>query len=159
MELLFNIFLALFLIVFFLISMTFEGITISTDKIGPEGFPQMVIIISAFLLFFITINTIKEIKNSKKEKFNFNDKGFRVMVVNIVLLAIYLFSLNYIGFILSTFLFSLVAIWSMGYKSKGKAVIFTIILTLSITLVFGKVFFVSLPRGIGLLRELSYLIY
>lgn len=78
MELVFNIFLAVFLIVFFAVSTTFQGITISSDKIGADGFPQMVILISAILLLFIFIKQIKIMKKSTKEKFNFNDKGFGI---------------------------------------------------------------------------------
>ena len=159
MELLFNIFLAVFLIVFFVVSTTFQGITISSDKIGADGFPQMVILISAILLMFIFIKQIKNMKNSSKEKFNYKDKGFKIMIINIVLLTFYIFTMNYLGFMISTFTYSLIAIWSMGYKDKVKGIIFTLILTASITIIFGKVFYVSLPRGIGLLRELSYLIY
>ncbi len=159
MELLFNIFIGLVLIVFFVESTTFDGMTVSTDKIGANGFPQMIIIISFMLLLYITYNYIKNKGKAKKDVFNIKDKGFRIMLINIVLLAIYIFTMNYIGFILGTFIFIIVAAWSMGYREKVKSLIFSLVLTMSITLVFGKVFYVALPRGLGLLREISYFIY
>ncbi len=159
MELLFSIFIGLVLIVFFVESTTFDGMTVSTDKIGANGFPQMIIIISFLLLLYITYNYIKNKGKAKKDGFNIKDKGFRIMLINIVLLAIYIFTMNYIGFILGTFIFIIVAAWSMGYREKVKSLIFSLVLTMSITLVFGKVFYVALPRGLGLLREISYFIY
>ena len=157
MEYIFNIFLALILIVFFVVSLGFGGMTISTDKIGPQGFPQMVILISAVFLIAITVRMIMNME--KTEKINFNDKGFRIMLLNIAIFAAYIFGMNYISFVISTLIFSMVAIFAMGYRSGGKAFIFTLILTVGITLIFGRLFFVSLPRGIGIFRELSYFLY
>lgn len=159
MELLFNAFIALILIVFFIVSTTFDEISVSTDKIGANGFPQMIIIISLILLAYITYDHIKNKGKGKKSVFNIKDKGFRIMLINIILLAIYIFTMNYIGFILGTFIFIIVAAWLMGYREKVKTLVFSLVLTASITLVFGKVFYVALPRGIGLLREISYFIY
>lgn len=159
MELIFNIFIALVLLVFFVSSMGLEGMDISTDKIGASGFPQMVIGIGFLLLLFITYNQIKTRSKQQKNVFNFKDKGFKTMLINIGLLTAYIFTMNYVGFIVGTFVFALVAMWSMGYREKIKGLIFSLVLTMGITLVFGKVFLVALPRGIGLLRELSYFIY
>jgi hypothetical protein len=159
MELVFNIFLAAFLIVFYAVSLSFGGMTISTDQIGPGGFPQIVIILSLIFLLINTVDLLKNKKNTKKTKFDFHDKGFKIMIIGIALFALYIVLLNLLGFMLSTFIFSSVTIWMLGYREKLKGLAFTLILTISITLVFGKFFFVSLPRGIWILRELSYLIY
>ena len=160
MELTFNIFLALILIVFYGVSTTFGGMTISTDIIGPQGFPQMIIVVSIVLLVINTVSIVKKTKNgNKKEKKERNDEGVKAMLSCIALFAAYIFTMNYLGFLISTFVFSIVTIWALGYREKVKGIAFVIILTLVITLVFGKVFFVSLPRGIGILRELSYFIY
>lgn len=160
MELLFDGFIAIILIIFFIASKDIDGMTVSSDRIGASGFPQIIIIISFVLLIFITYKNIKKIKEGRaKTKFDFKDKGFRVMVMSIVLLAVYIFSMNIIGFILGTFIFSILAAKIMGYNENIKALLFSLGLTIAITVIFGKVFFVSLPRGIGILRDISFLIY
>ena len=160
MELLFNGFIGLILLVFFMESRKIEEVAVSSDKLGASGFPQIIIAISFILLIYITYKNIKNIKENKDEKTSkFKDKGFRTMLISIVLLAVYIFTMDIIGFILGTFIFSMLASRVMGYKDTMKTLIFSLVLTLGVTLIFGKVFYVSLPRGIGFIRELSYLIY
>lgn len=160
MELLFNFVIGIVLLIFFKESTKIDGMVISSDKIGANGFPQTIIIISFILLIYISYKNIKNRnKAGLKESFNFKDKGFKVMVASIGLLAVYIFTMNIIGFILGTFLFSVLASIIMGYRETLKTVIFSLVLTVAITLIFGKLFFVSLPRGLGILREISYLIY
>ena len=67
--------------------------------------------------------------------------------------------LDVIGFVLSTLLYLLTAGWSIGYRQPFRLAIFAIAVTAVLTAVFGILFIVPLPRGIGQLRELSYLIY
>lgn len=160
MELLFNGFIGLVLLVFFMESRKIEEITISSDKIGASGFPQIIIAISFILLIYISYKNIKNIKENEGEKTSkFKNKGFRIMLISIVLLAVYIFTMDVVGFILGTFIFSMLASRIMGYKETLKTFIFSLVLTVTITLVFGKLFFVSLPRGVGVFREMSYLIY
>ena len=158
MELIFNGLIGMILIVFFISSMSFSDVTVSSDRIGANGFPQMIIIISLILLIYITYKTIKD-RDESKERFNFKDRGFKTMILSVGLLATYIFTLNIIGFILGTFIFSILAVRIMRYDDTLKTIIFSLILTASVTLIFGKVFFVALPRGIGILREISYLVY
>lgn len=160
MELVFNGVLLMVLIIFFIASTNFSDVSVSSDKLGASGFPQIIIAISILLLAYITYTKIKEMKaGGEKEKFDFKDEGFKRMVLSIVLLTVYIFSMNTIGFIVGTFLFSVLVIRAMDYKESMKTIMFSLALTLAVTLIFGKVFYVSLPRGIGVLRELSYLIY
>lgn len=160
MELIFNGFIAIVLMVFLVFSMNLEGMTISSDVIGAGGFPRVISLISLMLLAYITYKNIKDkSKSENKEAFDFKDKGFKIMILSIGLLGVYIFTLNTVGFMLGTLVFSVIAVKIMGYDDNLKAIIFSVVLTVAITLVFGKVFFVSLPRGIGFLREISYLIY
>lgn len=160
MELIFNGFMFLVLLVFFIDSTKIDEVTVSTDKIGAAGFPQFIIIISAILLIYISIKKVREMKKGKtSEKQEYKDIGYKRMFLTIVLLGLYIFIMNIIGYILSTFIFSVLASYTMGYRDMKKVVIFSLILTVAITLIFGKVFFVALPRGISIFREVSYLIY
>ncbi len=160
MELLFNGFIGLVLLIFFMESRKIEEITISSDKIGASGFPQIIIAVSFILLIYISYKYIQDRKkDGSKSNLSFKDSGFKTMIISIGLLAAYIFTMNIIGFILGTFIFSILASRIMKYDERLKILIFSSVLTVSITLIFGKLFFVSLPRGIGILREMSYLIY
>ena len=83
----------------------------------------------------------------------------RSVILNVVLLFIYIMAMNAIGFILSTFLYLPPACWAIGYRKPRRLAIYTIVVTVAVTVVFGMLFNVPLPRGIGQLRELSYMIY
>ena len=81
------------------------------------------------------------------------------MVYTLVALIVYIALLNILGFILSTFIFAVIGVMVMGYRKKRNILAFALITTTALFLLFGKAFFVPLPRGIGFLRELSYLLY
>lgn len=156
MEIIFSFILVAILIGLFISSLGFGGIVISTDKIGPGGFPQIIIIICLFLMALVIWDNIKN-KNKKEE--DLTRKGTKILVLNIVLLGIYIFLLNIAGFFVSTILFGLAAIRNMGYRSLGRSFVFILILTVLVVLVFGRVFYVSLPRGISFFRMFSYYLY
>jgi putative tricarboxylic transport membrane protein len=83
----------------------------------------------------------------------------RMLALTIAILAAYLLLMDVIGFTLSTLLFIFGWARTMGYKKMGMLSIFSLVLTVALVLSFGKGFFVPLPRGIGIFKELSYLIY
>ncbi len=156
MEILFSLILVALLVGAFIVSGSFGGLEISTDKIGPAGFPRMIIIICLFLMVLILRDLIRKPKEQSK---SLTPRGVSLIALNVGLFGLYLFFLNVIGFILSTFLYGTVAIRTMGYKSLKKNALFMLILTVLITLIFGRIFYVSLPRGLGFMRQLSYLAY
>ena len=110
-------------------------------------------------LFFMALILWDQVKKPKEQNKSLTPKGLRVIALNVALFGLYLFFMNVIGFILTTFFYGTVAIRTLGYKSIKRSVIFMLILTALITLIFGRVFYVSLPRGLGILRQLSYLAY
>ena len=156
MELIFSLILVVILIGAYFRSLSFGGMEISTDKIGPGGLPQIIILLCLLLMAFIIWGSLKK---REKRKANLTHKGFVIMLVNIAMFGIYIFFMNVIGFVLSTFFYGTVAIRTMGYKSLGKSTVFMFVLTVLVTLVFGRIFYVSLPRGISLFRHFSYFIY
>lgn len=156
MELFFSLILVVILIGLFVNSLGFGGIVISTDKIGPQGFPQMIIILCLGLMIYVIWDNIKQ-KHKGGESLTL--KGTKVLILNVVLLGIYIFLMDFTGFILSTIIFGMAAIRNMGYKSLRNSFIFILILTALVVLVFGRVFYVSLPRGVSFFRHFSYYLY
>ena len=83
----------------------------------------------------------------------------RMVFINVLVLAAYVGLLDVIGFVLATFAYLIAAPLSMKYSKPVLLAIFASVTTAVMAIVFGIVFYVPLPRGVGLFRELSYLIY
>lgn len=75
------------------------------------------------------------------------------------LIILYTFLMGYIGFTLSTLLFIFFATKVMGMQKWLSSLMTTVISTGAIIFIFANLLAVPLPRGIGLFRELSFLIY
>lgn len=127
------------------------------DALGEMGFPKFVIALGIILLIVIFLQALKQ-KGSVKAVFSFG-KPEQGMLSTVIMLGLYVASMNYIGFALSTLVFSFLNARLMGYKKYKVLTVFTVILTVLVVLVFGKVFYVPLPRGMGLFRDLSYYVY
>lgn len=77
----------------------------------------------------------------------------------IVLISIYIFGLNYVGFLLASLFFQWTFLWILEYRKKLKLIFFPIVLTFLIYVIFTKIMYVPLPRGIGIFREISLFFY
>jgi hypothetical protein len=82
----------------------------------------------------------------------------KALAVMGVLLA-YIVVLPYVGFTIGTLALSYVSVRIIGYRKRGKSALFSLFLTALLVAVFGRVFFIALPRGIGLIKEISYFLY
>ncbi len=127
------------------------------DVLGEMGFPIFVASLAAILAVIIFIKGYKK-AGSVGAMFTFN-KPEAGMMTTIICLAFYIGSMNIIGFAISTLLFTFFNARLMGYKNNKVLIIFSLVFTTLILLAFGKLFLVPLPRGIGIFRELSFLIY
>ncbi|MBT9776912.1 hypothetical protein GPL15_10385 [Clostridium sp. MCC353] len=127
------------------------------DVMGEMGFPVFIIGLGIVLLIIIFLQSLKK-AGSVKQVFAFG-KPESGMLSTIIMLGLYVASMNYIGFAVSTFIFSFLNARLMGYKNYKVLAIFTVIFTVLVVLIFGKVFYVPLPRGLGFFRDLSYYVY
>ena len=82
-----------------------------------------------------------------------------LLVVIISVLGGYVGVLDFLGFAVSTALYLFAAAASIGYRKWLLLTVFSTATAAVMTGVFGALFFVPLPRGVGFLRELSYLVY
>jgi hypothetical protein len=158
-ELIFNLLMGLG-ILFFLVQAFFLPQTDNpTDVLGAGGFPVILGLLGLIVLAAITVQVFRAKKRVKLPMFDLGSVDGRSLAVNVVLLFVYVMALDVIGFVLSTLLYLLTAGWSIGYRNPLRLAIFAIAVMAVLTAVFGILFVVPLPRGIGQLRELSYLIY
>lgn len=89
-----------------------------------------------------------------KEKLNVK----RIILMAIVTIT-YLLGFRIIGFMLATIIFLFISIWLLGIRKKKVLVLFPLLFTASITLLFVKLLSLSLPRGVSIFREISLFFY
>lgn len=158
-ELVFNCLMGL-LIAFYLVQAFLLPSTDNpSDVLGAGGFPIVLGVLGLIVLGFVTARLLRVRTVTKIPLFELGTVDGRAVAINVVLLLAYLLVLDVIGFVLATLAYLPLAAWFIGYRKALPLAIYTIAVTASLTLVFGVLFGVPLPRGVGELRELSYLIY
>lgn len=159
MEMIFNLFLAAIMLAYLFFATQISGTSVTGDIFGAGGFPVVLAILGLILIFFISIHVIRNKTKVKIPMFDFKSQDGKAVILNVSVLTGYLIMMNYIGFLFSTPLFLFGSAKLMGYKKMGALLIYTVVLSAILIIVFGKVFYVPLPRGVGIFRELSYSIY
>lgn len=159
MELIFTSILILFLVGMFIVSQSFEMKTVDGDVLSSSGFPEIMSVVGILLAVFIIIRLIRKKKSPEERPIASRAQPGRAVLLNVVLLTAYIALMNVIGFVISTLAYSFGAARAMGYKKIHLTIVFSLVVTIWFVVIFGMVFYVPLPRGIGLVRELSYFLY
>jgi len=106
----------------------------------------------------------KETKEQRKERIqsdpDYYPWGQKRFFGTCVLFGFYmLFGLNYIGFVLSTFIFvTALTIW-LGNKKYWQAVMNGVFTAAVCTVLFCRVMMMPMPRGMGIFRAFSLMFY
>lgn len=133
------------------------------DSFKAGGFPLLLVALGFLLAILILAKDFKKGKAKEGEAHEkLIDLGIpsgRAILYSAISLVLYLAALNILGYVLSTLLFTAASVLIMGYRKWGKILFFSVVSTAGLFLLFGKAFFVPLPRGLGFLKELSYLLY
>jgi putative tricarboxylic transport membrane protein len=158
-ELVFNCLLGLAMLFFLVQALLLPTSDNPADLLGAGGFPVILAVIGLVMLAAITLRVVRTRAAVKIPLLELGTLDGRSLALNIVLLLVYVFVLDIIGFVLSTLLYLPAAGWLIGYRKPLPLAIYTVAITVTLTVVFGMLFVVPLPRGIGQLREFSYLIY
>ena len=125
-------------IVFFLVSYTFPN----NEKVGPSVVPRLWILILIPLNIFLIIDIV-----SKKKEIEKNAGNQTVVWGFIGLLVLYLFSIFYIGYFISSFVFLFVGIYMLGYRKYLTMLMISAGWLLFSYLIFYKLLYVPLPVG------------
>lgn len=122
------------------------------------SFPRLIVVLMGSLSFIMVILRLKAILSQRKENGkidiipNFKNlfTEYKLVIITLASLFIYTFSMKYIGFLLSTFLFIVGNSLLIGPKSKKDLVLVSVI-ALSITFgsyyLFQNLLHVRFPRG------------
>lgn len=129
-----------------------------TDTIGPAGFPRAVVLAMILLLCVSLFDAIKRRKT--KGKSNEKIKEFNPSFLALITLIVgYVVLVNTLGFLLSTLILVAGMLIILGQKNPKIVASISIVTMLVFTFVFGNLLSIPLPRGIGVLKDISFLIF
>ena len=140
---------------------TFGNLDVYGSKLGPEAWPKLILVSIIALSAGLAFNTIKGVLKGKileAQKIQFTSANLR-FVTAVTLIATYLGLLPVIGFLVLTPVMMIGFMYLLGEKSKAWIFSIPFVLTLGIVLMFTKVMYVPLPRGMGIFLKISHLLY
>lgn len=157
--------LVIFAVAVFLFINTFSFPTFEQyGAVDSDFWPKIVLILLMFcsamlaLETFLKRHTIDAKGQEKKE--DYDPKGLVRMLGTGALLALYIFAgLKYLGFLLSTFLFTPLLMYWLGNRKPIVIALTTLISTSFFVIIFCKIMLIPLPRGMGIFRTFSLFFY
>ena len=140
---------------------TFGNVDVYGSKLGPGFWPRLILVSMMALSAGLAYNTIRDVLKGKIPEFDkikFSSANLR-FIAAVTLIAVYLGLLPVIGFLVSTPVMMIAFMYLLGEKSKTWIFSVPFVLTLGIVLVFTKLMYVPLPRGMGIFLKISHLLY
>lgn len=136
------------------------------DGIGSAGWPLILMGLMMFFGIILTINLFlrgkNNVDNTDEKKDEKDDEEILYpnrLYYSIIILALYTVSLYFIGFIISTFIFTVVLTILFGLKNWIKSFATALTCVTLFIILFPILLNIPFPRGIGIFRELSVLFY
>jgi putative tricarboxylic transport membrane protein len=130
------------------------------EKMGPDFWPRLTLIGVVFLSLVILLRSLRgrqrdaEPNPGQEEKKNI--KG--VFICGIILFC-FLFFISYLGFLITAFICTGLLIYALGERNKLVIVATSLGMVTVIYIIFGKLMYVPMPRGVSLFEKLSYYLY
>lgn len=131
------------------------ALVMKTQGAGPDLFPKMYTIVMIILSLWLVIREVRKPSPSITEK-TLNPHN---LWIAIGLMVAYAFLLEIVGFVLITPIWIAGFMLAIGMRRWTWLVGTTIIFSAFMIVVFPTIMLVPLPRGIGIFRELSLLVY
>ncbi len=124
--------------------------------LGLDGIPEKATYYPVFMLVasfvvnsLVLIGNIKNLRTETEDNTTVdNDANFLLVIVFIIFMAIYIFMMIKIGYIVSTLIFIFASLKIMKVSNKGILIFVPIILTASLYLIFTYLLIVTLPTGL-----------
>ena len=145
LERLFLLFLCIISAFLYFITFNFEVFEMDKYSLGPAFFPRLICII-LFLIELILL--IFSIKNKNYSKIKNKNPNLKYSVMTIIFFIVYVFLIEKLGYLTSTIIFMISIIFLLKSKSLLINIIFSVVFSSVIYLLFSKGFNVSLPEGI-----------
>lgn len=128
------------------------------ESFGAAFWPRLLLELLIILSVCQLIVFLKQLKD-KESKQSSPLMGEKVMARTALIIAGYIFTISYIGFILASLLFVPIFLLNLGIRKVVPLIGTPVILTGFVYLLFIKVMYIPLPRGIGIFRLFSLIFY
>ncbi len=142
----YSICVIIFAVVFMIMTSQLKSVyTLSDRDIGPRAFPYL----AAAGLIICAIG--KMLTEGPKDDAVFTLDGWKRILVVFALIAGYLLAMTFLGYVLTTPVFSFLLVYAMREDRKfsiWKTIIFSVLLTAVLYVVFQNIILVFLPTGI-----------
>lgn len=129
-----------------------------TDVVGAAGFPKAIIILAFILTGISLYKAFRHYSDTTRKQHKIEELNIQFIGV-LVAVVTFIFATDVIGFVLASIVLSAVIMLLLGLKKISKVAWISVGISSVFTLVFGKILHVPLPRGMGFIQELSFLIY
>lgn len=140
----------------FAASLTIQSLSLNLIK--ADFFPKMDAILLGILGIALLWDGLRKAgqasEESKGEEKSGMSQGTRCMIITLALIAVYIFCLEPIGFLLSTFVYLVIQMLVLADESHRKKkdillfVILSLVVSVGIYLLFTRVFYLMLPSGL-----------
>lgn len=141
------IFIALSIFIF-VQSLNFQQTMIIDNFIGAAFFPRMIAVILLILSAILIISSILEKDGHDESSSIFKWETFKLPLVGVAVLFIYIMLLDKLGFIIDTIILNIVLLTIFKYENKMLTLLLSCAITLVIFQVFQKMLMVPLPSGL-----------
>jgi hypothetical protein len=152
---------AVFIVMAFLFytSFSFPALNIG-GNLGAGWWPRLVVGLGMFftaLSTFFAVRKYQKAGDAKKTKINKKELASLGCSAGIIVLALLLIQI--IGFLGAAPIILFGFMFQLGGRKIRSLILFPILATLVFTFMFGRFMEVSLPRGLGIMRVLSFYIF
>jgi putative tricarboxylic transport membrane protein len=143
-------------IYFFYLAFEFRGAFVMIRQgVGPDFFPKVFTALMMFLSLWLIYNVVKRSGVSEFEKV----ANPRNLWVTLAFMIAYAFLLEIVGFVVLTPVWIAAYMASIGIRRWTWLLGATIVFSVFLILVFPTLMLIPLPRGVGIFREISLLVY
>ena len=111
-----------------------------------RGYPLVLLIISYAMTIFLLVSSVVKMKTEDKQETQVAAQA-KIIIPYCLMIAVYLFLMTKIGYILSTVLFMASSLVYLKLKNKVLLIALSLIMTVVLYFVFTNFLTVILPRG------------
>lgn len=141
---------------FFYLAFEFRGAFVMIRQgVGPDFFPKAFTALMMFLGLWLIYNAVRRGGVSEFEKV----ANPRNLWVTLAFMIAYAFLLEIVGFVVLTPIWIAAYMFAIGMRRWTWLLGATVIFSVFLIVVFPTLMLIPLPRGVGLFREISLLVY
>ncbi len=123
---------------------------LTTEPLGPAGFPQFLAVVLIALSLWILVKAILDKSEEANSATKFTPRDIRCLLLVIGMMVLYVAGIQLLGYTVSTFLFAAVCFCLMGasWRKPTGVLIPSAVIAVVCYLLFKVLFNADLPRGL-----------